>query len=472
MRVTTNFLPASELGRQVVQFLFEFDDDDKIIGKSLNAGGTSEIILGARQANFHFPIEFKEPHPDLLAIAALKIISPYIGSRFIMDKPISEKAAITIKLSYPWIKNIYFEKNITPRSLPEENPVISFSGGADSVAVATIMPKNTPLIMAARAFHPDIGPFETWTKAAGPVGTMEAMPNDTRKYLVYTDFPYLSTNGSYCIYPDTYSFTIPAIILADHLSISHIVTGDIIAGLTGNETIYNQRLFPDKARSIFQGIGLDIECPCNGVSEIITSKIVISAGMEHKSSSCEYGDFEKPCMVCIKCLRKSMYIWSLTGKPLTENQIEKFNNSKSIRKFLQNTGRGGLSVMPSFKWAFRKTGLHFHGLIGDIQNRAYSLDIPVSWTEKYYPPAYEDRPNFVMEAFEKLKNFCSPMTKIDMQDFSRLDWRKNYPLLSPPEDLAAIPPLKNTAEITNDSTSFSIIKKIPYFVNRIFKQKF
>lgn len=450
MRVETKFLPASDLGKQVLQFSFHLDDDDKITSKTLNGGGTSEIKLGARRAHFHFPVEFKGPHPDLLAIAALKIISPYVGSRFVMDQPISEKTAIIIRLIYPWIKDVYFERHVTPRVTKKENPVISFSGGADSVAVAMIMPEDTPLVMAARTYHPDIGKFEPWTKASAPIGTMKAMPNDERKFLVHTDFPYLSTNGSYCIYPDTYAFTTPAIILADHLEVSHLVTGDIIAGLTGNETIFNPTLFPEKARGIFQGVSLDLECPCNGVSEIVTSKIIVESGMEKKSSSCEYGEFEKPCMECIKCLRKSLYVWALTGKELNQQQIDKFNKSKPIRNFVENTGRGGLSVMASFKWAFRKTGRHFDGLIGDIQNRAYSLDIPVSWAEKYYPPVYSRRPDFVMTTFEQLKRYCPPMTDMDMQDFSRLDWRKNFPKTIAPAS-KAVPQPDASAEKPKDT---------------------
>lgn len=425
MKITLN-PRESDLGKQSLQFLFELEGDDRVSGKSSNLGGGAEIQLRARNANFHFPIEFAVPHPDLAAISALKIVSPFIGSRLIMDRPVSLKAAAIIKKTYPWITEIATDDRISPRPVPLEKPAISFSGGADSVAVASVMPVDTPLIMAARTYHPEIGEFEPWTKAAGPVGTMDAMPNDARKYLVLTDFMYLSTNNSYCIYPDTYSFTSPALLLADHLGLSHIVTGDIIAGLTGNETIFNPVLMPTNLRGIFRAAGLDIECPCNGVSEIVTSKIVHAAGLTEASSTCEYGGFGNPCMRCIKCLRKNMYLWAITGDPLTDEQIERFNNADRIKSFANAEGRSGLAVMPSFKWAFRRIGRHFSGAIGEIQHRAYSCDIPVLWADKHYPPVYRDRPSFVLKAFQKIKEVAPAMTTQDMQDFSRLDWRKNY----------------------------------------------
>lgn len=425
MRVSLKVGGASDLGKQTLNFLFDLDEDDKITSKSLNAGGGADIQLDARNANFHFPVEFNLPHPDLAAVAALKIVSPFIGSRLIMDRPVSPKIAAAIRANYPWIQEISVDERTSARPTPIEKPAISFSGGADSVAVAKVMPDNTPLVMAARTYHPEIGEFERWTKAAGPVGTMGAMPNDARKFLVYTDFPYLITNGKYCIYPDHYAFTTPAVLLADYLDISHIITGDIIAGLTENETLFNPVLMPSGAK-IFHGIGLDLECPCNGVSEIITSKIVHETGLTKVSSTCEYGDFGKPCMRCIKCLRKNIYLWALTDEPLSDEQIAKFNNADPIKNFAKAEGRRGLAVMPSFKWAFRRIGKHFDGPVGEIQHRSYSCDIPVSWAEKHYPPAYWNRPDFIMKAFQKIKEYAPAMNDRDMQDFSRLDWKENY----------------------------------------------
>lgn len=426
MRVKTEIEKSSPHGKQLIRFHFDLDSDDVLSSKSLNAGG-ADISLAARSATFHFPCEFKTPHPDLLAVAALKIISPYVGSRFIIDQEVSEKAADGIRRTYSKIKEISSSNLVSPRATPLEKPGISFSGGADSVAVAGLMPDTTPLIMAARVFHPDIGEFERWTKADGPIGTMGAMPNDSRKFLVHTDFPYLSTNGSYCIYPDNYAFTIPAILLADHISISHIVTGDILGGLTGNETIFNPILMPNKARRIYRSIGLDLECPCNGVSELVTSRIVEDMDMTLSSSTCEYGGFRSPCMWCIKCLRKRMYLWALTGKELTDEELNKFNNADPIKNFAANRGRGGLSMMPSFKAAFRKIGRHFSGAIGEIQNRALSCDLPTGWVGKYYPDTYKgDRPDFVAEALSKLKRYADPMSEQDILDLSRMDYRKNY----------------------------------------------
>lgn len=427
MKVFLEYHGRSELGKKTICFHFELENDDLTEGESFNAGGGEKIFLGALNASFHFPVEISEPHPDLAAVAALKIISPYIGSRLIMDRPVSTKAALAIKAFYPNIKEVFSSDKVSPRATPYEKPAISFSGGADSIAVACVMPRETPLIMAARTFHPDIGPFETWNKPDGPVGTMEAMPNDARKYLVYTDFPYLSSNGKYCIYPDSYAFTIPLILLADHLNISHLLTGDIIAGLTGNETAFNPVLMPAmSAREIFKNIGLQLECPCNGVSEIVTSRIVEENGLTTASSTCEYGTFKRPCMRCVKCLRKSLYVWALTGKELTPQQLDKFNTEDPVKKFATAKGRSGLSAMPSFKFAFRRIGRHFSGPIGEIQHRSYSCDIPVTWEEKYYPPVYRDRPDFVMKAFNNIKKYAKPMTEQDMRDFSRLDWKKNY----------------------------------------------
>lgn len=81
------------------RFIFSFvlDSDDKRKANSFNAGN-GEIILGADTCSFDFPFDVAIPHPDLVCMAALKIVSPYIGSTLIMDRPISRYFAEMAKL--------------------------------------------------------------------------------------------------------------------------------------------------------------------------------------------------------------------------------------------------------------------------------------------------------------------------------------------------------------------------------------
>ncbi|MFN3275419.1 MAG: DUF6395 domain-containing protein [Paracoccus sp. (in: a-proteobacteria)] len=430
---------ARDLGRFRMTFTFQLEEDDSLTGQSTNAGGGA-IRLGARTANFYFPFEFDLPHPDLVALAALKIISPYIGSHLEMDRPVSADMARMISGTYRHISRVATDEKLAPRRSTNrlrEKAAISFSGGVDSVAVAAIMPPDTPLIKVARTFHPEIGPFETWTSSDGPVETMNRMPNDARKILVRSDFMFLTTNGSYCLYPDGYAFTIPVMLLADHLELTHVLTGDILAAFTGNETVTTRNPV-SRAVATFAAVDLALEYPCNGVSEVTTTSIARGAGLLAIASTCEYGPFAKPCMRCVKCLRKSLYNYALFGEKLGPAEIKRFNNSPGVQKLAADEGRLGKSLMASYKFSFQQIESDFPGPLGQIRETALSMRLRVGWIPKILTPAYEKRPAFVYPALDHIRDFAAPMAKWDEQEFQRLDWRKNFgpEAESPP----AVPP--------------------------------
>ena len=351
----------------VIKFIFQLEDADRHESTSSNAGN-HKILLGDTETSFFIPEEFDLPHPDLCAFAALKIISPYIGHRFEMDRPVSTSFASAIYKAYPSIKEIVVNPDLEARPMPKvEKPVVSFSGGADSVAASALLGPETPLILSARTWHPKIGVFEKWYNTDANVKALSEMPSIFKKIHTKTDFEFLSTNGKYCIYPDSYAFTIPCVLLADHLSISHIVTGDIWVAFTGDETIFNPNLMP-RHNYLFESIGLSLEPILNGVGEFGSLIINNYYNLSSVSTSCQYGGFQRPCMKCIKCFRKSMFSWALFGKPLTSEEIKRFNESPAIQKFAENSGRGGLAFGPSYKYAFEKIDFIFDGPIGLIKD--------------------------------------------------------------------------------------------------------
>ncbi|MGP5526668.1 DUF6395 domain-containing protein [Psychrobacter celer] len=418
----------TDLGIHGIRFYFELEEDDLAESVSTNAG-SSKILLKERYCNFYLPLKISLPHPDLCAFAALKIISPYIGSSLKMDRAISKEMAEYIKGHYQNICNIDVDESLKPIShVTKDKAAISFSGGVDSVAAALLMGKEAPLIMTARTFHPEIGKFEQWNNPKAHIKTLQYMPYDFSKILVYTDFPYLSVNatGSFCVYPDSYAFTIPCVLLSEFLGIGNIITGDIMAAFTGNETIYNKRLTSAREEYLFKSIGINLDYPCNGVSEIITTKIVKDYGMLEMSSTCEYGDFMRPCMKCIKCFRKSIYKWALFDEALNEDQLKIFNESPAIIKFSEDESRKGLSLMPSYKFCFQIINYDFRGNLKKIYDRAMRYSEPVVWVDKKFGPAYISRNKILDEAIIKLNKYAPEMIEIESDIFKRLDWKVAY----------------------------------------------
>lgn len=408
-----------------VKFIFDLEETDRRESVSTNAG-RAKIILGENEASFFIPEPIDLPHPDLCALAALKIISPYVGFRFEMDRPVSEKFAQAIKNAYPDIQEIIVDSNLQPRIAPIiERPVVSFSGGADSVAAAALLDAGTPLILSARTWHPNIGEFEKWYNTSANIETLNRMPSRFKKIAVKSDFEFLSTNGNYCIYPDSYAFTIPCLLLADSLKTSHIVTGDIWVAFNGDETIFTKNL-TSKHNTLFNAVGLSLEPIINGIGELGSLIICDHYNLLDIATTCQYGAFQKPCMKCIKCFRKTLYSWALFGKALSQSDIDKFNSAVPVQSFSKNNERKGLSLGPSYKYVFDKINHRFSGAIHDIQSRMVNIPIDTSFVNKIYTPAYLcDRPEFTKQAFIKIAQLMEIMNPKDIHSFSGLDYRKS-----------------------------------------------
>lgn len=408
----------------VVKFKFTLEESDHRESISTNAG-RARIILGENEATFHIPEQINLPHPDLCALAALKIITPYVGNRFEMDRPVSSTFAEAIKIAYPEIKEVTVDSNLVPRITPTiERPVVSFSGGADSVAAAALMDAGTPLILSARTWHPNIGEFEKWYNTDANIETLNRMPSRFKKIAVKSDFEFLSTNGNYCIYPDSYAFTIPCLLLADSLQISHIITGDIWVAFNGDETIFNKNL-TSKHYGIFNAVGLSLEPVINGIGELGSLIICDHYNLLDIATTCQYGSFQKPCMKCIKCFRKTLYSWALFGKSLSQSDIDKFNSSVPVQSFSKNNDRKGLSLGPSYKYVFDKINHPFSGAIKEIQSRMTNIPIDTTFVKKIYTPAYLiNRPEFTKNAFIKISQLMELMNSKDLDSFSGLDYRK------------------------------------------------
>ncbi|MNB75903.1 hypothetical protein D3C75_225600 [compost metagenome] len=411
-----------------VKFIFDLEATDRRESISTNAG-RAKIILGENEASFYVPELIDLPHPDLCALAALKIISPYIGYRFEMDRPVSRGFSEAIKNAYPEIKEVVVDESLQPRTFPTiERPVVSFSGGADSVAAAALLEAGTPLILSARTWHPKIGEFEKWYNTDANIETLNRMPSRFKKIAVESDFEFLSTNGNYCIYPDSYAFTIPCLLLSDFLSISHIVTGDIWVAFNGDETIFNKNL---KSRHdfLFNAVGLSLEPVINGIGELGSLIVCDHYNLLDIATTCQYGSFQKPCMKCIKCFRKTLYSWALFDRALSPTDIERFNSSAPVKSFSNNNERKGLSLGPSYKYVFDKINHPFTGAIQEIQKRMINIPIDTGFVKKIYSPAYlTERPEFTKRAFIKVSQLMELMNEKDISSFSELDYRKSLKL--------------------------------------------
>lgn len=378
-------------------FYFRFvpEEDDKTEGTSYNAGKNKIMLLksdekdGSVVASFDFPFSITLPHNDLCAMAALKIISPYIGSEFEMvGMPVSHTFANAVYEKYPNIKIINASSLTAPRMIIGEKYAVSFSGGADSVAVADLMPYGTPLILSSRKYHDAVGEFEPWFSTDANIKTLQDMPDRFVKINVRSDFEFLSTNGSYCIYPDNYSFTIPCILLADHLGLTGIYSGDILAAFTAEETRKVSFINFNKMKNYYRSAGLDFDSPVKGVTEIGTEIINSFYGTSEITTTCQYGKYKQPCMKCIKCFRKTLIKAYINKHTPDDSILADFNKNVAVSGFLErNKDREPFPFGFTYNEILKKLDLSNYELLNKIKNKS-ACDMDTSFLNKVLVSAY------------------------------------------------------------------------------------
>ncbi|WP_330926444.1 DUF6395 domain-containing protein [Candidatus Sororendozoicomonas aggregata] len=403
----------------VVDYYFSLEHDDKVSAKSFNAGNEA-ISLGVDNVRFFLPGKIEVVHPDLLALAALKIVSPYIGSQVIFEFPVSKKFEESVYKCYKNIKHINSSGFVSSR-LPGTIHGMSFSGGADSVGVSALIPENSCLVLSARTFHKDIGKFESWYRTDQNVETLKHMPESFRKISAFSDFEFASTNGKWCIYPDKYAFTIPLLLMADYLKLKSVATGDVLAAFTGNEVKFGGT-FSYKDAYIYEAVGLEFIQPGCGLTEVGTEMLARKKGLANISSTCQYGPFQKPCMKCIKCFRKELLRCALDGRMPDEKIVGIWNESPAVLSMANSMERSGAQMLPTISWAFDRIGGKFSGATEKIRRKAKLFSPNSGFAEFAYYSAYRDKDfEYILHTLKTLIETVGSMNSSQQDNFISYD---------------------------------------------------
>ena len=412
---------AIDLNKCSIEFKFELEDDDVREAVSINAG-SAKIKLISNHCSFDFDFDIALPHPDLLAMAALKIISPYIGSRLVMDMPVSVAFFKAAQEIYPNLKYINTDKNLIARRACGEKYAVSFSGGADSLATANLCTDDVVLILSARKYHNDVGEFEPWYSTDRNIDLLKSYNPSKCRICVKSDFEFLSTNGHWCIYPDKYSFTIPCILLADHLKLTGILTGDMNLAFTADERrLYDMKGF-NKQVSYYNSVGLDMDSPVKGITEVGTALVNKYYKNMERAVSCQYGKGGKPCGRCIKCFRKGLLVQRLNNKIVSDGDLNIYNESRAVNSFLDKNAKGKLHSYLLYSWLLRDLDLSKYQNLNKFKYKLCSKSENLDFMEKIYIKPYLLKPmSLTMQScLVNLSNILHFMNSEDICNYEKL----------------------------------------------------
>ncbi|MET8159851.1 DUF6395 domain-containing protein [Sphaerisporangium sp. NPDC005289] len=328
-----------------------------------------------------------EVHPDLLALAAWTVAAPWTRHRVVFDRPISAELAAAFESG--WGVEAGPVGGGPPRAAGDRL-AISYSGGADSAAVAAILP-DAPLIHFRRVGHPRVP--NRWTHYRSDV--LAALANDTGRdvTIVESDLEFLLRSPRPG-YPEHHAVMAGAVLLADAMDLGGVALGYEIGSRWLGGGRYVHRYTPDNPMwsghgpwgRLFAAAGLSLVLPVGGISEAMTMRVALGSELRDQVRWCLRGDGAGPCGRCGKCLYKELIQAAIERRPMSTAITA---DRPVARKWQQPPPYGGQEMI--------EYGCAHIPNIDDTpfaRAAGYLRATPEStaWLERCYPPAVEEIP--------------------------------------------------------------------------------
>jgi len=284
---------------------------------------------------------------------------------------------------------------------------LAFSGGVDSAAAAILMQKDDVVLcylkrdgFKTKLKHGNQLRCLEWFKERGYKGfSIETNIELLRSKLKKDGKPLMSG------FLTDYVVCLPAILLADHLGLSHVTTGQIL----DSTYLWKGHKYRDFANSwyynyhkrLFKAAGLPMFWAVGACSEVVTT--IICKNNSIPAESCLRRE-KGSCGMCYKCFRKNAY----HGGRITVSPIVK----KIINKKPLKMGASMVAIAQKRK-------------ISTVTNMYPNVD--VSFEYGYYSQAYEEEMNlpkrFKNKILENIEKNVSPMS------VSEVEMLKNFDLI-------------------------------------------
>jgi hypothetical protein len=318
-------------------------------------------------------------------VTAWTVVAPWTRRQVTFDRPISPLLAETFRTQWGVDAG---PVGGDPRA--GTRLAISYSGGADSMAVADIFP-DAPFIHFERVSHPRVP--NRWSHYRSDVLASLAQETGRDVTIVQSDLEFLlrlPRPG----YPEHHAVMVGALLLADEMDLGGIAMGYEIGSRWLGGGRYVHRFTPDNPMwsasgqwgRLFEAAGLPVVLPVGGISEAMTMRIALGSELRDQVRWCLLGPHSGPCGACSKCLYKELIQAAVERRPLntTITEIDKVG-----RKWQKPPPYGGQEMI--------EYGIaHVPGIESTPFAKAaeylQATQESTRWLEHCYPPAIEEIP--------------------------------------------------------------------------------
>lgn len=346
-------------------------------------------------------VSIESIHPDHLALCAFLVIRPWVNKKLTFSIPISQRFADGLKKCNFVVGPV--DENLKPYFPKGDLSYmgLAYSGGADSTAALSVLPKTTIPIFLDRPKMENT----LYSKEAAILSCESLKKVGYQCLLIKCN---LESMREPLGFPTDLSNGVPAILLATKLNLFAISYGTVLESMYGLGRLkfkdYEETSHKRMWWNVFESAGLPLTFPIAGVSEVGTELICSRSDIGSIARSCIRGTASNPCYKCWKCFRKLTLKKSLDlGDDDDEHFIDLISN-KEVRTKLSKMPISHENVL---LYAFSKLEMSIYP--PGFSNR-FSHNLDLDYLEKWYSPskAYIDS-KIRFEVISNLNQYLSPM---------------------------------------------------------------
>lgn len=408
-----------ETENSTVKYSFALEEGDR--EAILGPGGVEKARFLNGTASYCLPAGWRlaDTHPDLLGAVAVALAGDFTGPRLELSFPVSDAFREQVGAVYKFTIDPV-DPQLKPRRAPGEARMgLCFSAGVDSTAALSLVPKNAVAIFLDRVDPPGVVRDGLYNKDA-PVRACEVLRKIGREaWAISSDMEYLRLPIGFA---NDLTMSTPLMLLADWLHLDATAYGLILESSYLNKAFkfreYAQTWHWVRYSAVAAAAGVPWNLITAGLSEVVTTRLVMESPWQHVAQSCIRGPFGAPCLNCWKCFRKSLLEATLAGEVLRPELLDRYFSIREAQKKLHEVPIKHEDVMMFILQGYRGN----HPEMVALREALRVDDVDLGWIERWFSPAREvlaDKYGAPSEA--SITRVIEPMTERDLQNVRNWD---------------------------------------------------
>jgi hypothetical protein len=371
--------------------------------------------------HYHMPDGWRlaDTHPDLLGAVAVAIAGDFTGRRLELSFSISEAFREHVCQAYPWEVGPV-DAQLAPRQPAADARMgLCFSGGVDSTAALSLVPRTTAAVFLDRVDPPGSVHASIYNKDAPTRACAVLRKLGREAWAIGTDMEHVRKPVGFA---NDLAMSTPLMLLADWLRINATAYGLILESSYLNKAFkfreYAQTRHWTRYSAVAAAVGMPWNLVTAGLSEVVTTRLVMESPFQHLAQSCIRDVFGAPCLDCWKCFRKSLLEATLAGETLRPELLDRYFQIHEAQKKLHEIPIKHEDVIMFILQRYR--GEHPEMLA--LKRALRTDEVDLTWIERWFTPAREVlAEKYRADTESSITRAVPPMTAQDLENVRSWD---------------------------------------------------